>query len=219
VKVQICSRWDRGKILWGGEAESLREAVVKAVAADAYLARADLADANLADANLAGANLARAYLAGANLADANLAGAYLADANLAGANLAGANLAGTALAPARSPYDWAMDAKCEFRLEGLRVMVLASRTIGQPHMRGPSYERGKVYAAPVFSRDAMSECHPGLYIEGGPESVPEQNRLLVACWLDELFVVSKCRVPRFRTLRNKEEFYQITAEDLEVEKE
>ena len=86
--IEIKHRWT-GAVLWSGEAESVRDAVARAVSA-----RANLADANLAGANLADANLAGADLAGANLARANLAGAYLAGAYLAGANLAGADLVG-----------------------------------------------------------------------------------------------------------------------------
>ena len=89
-----------GEVLWSSEAESMRDAVAKAIAAGANLAGAYLADANLADADLAGANLAGAYLADADLAGANLAGAYLAGAYLAGANLADADLAGANLAGA-----------------------------------------------------------------------------------------------------------------------
>ena len=82
-----------GKVLYRSDtADSVRDAVVEAVAAYANLtyaklARADLADANLTGAQLAGANLAGANLARADLADANLTGAQLAGANLAGANL------------------------------------------------------------------------------------------------------------------------------------
>src|SRR5579859_1428326 len=124
MNIEIKNRFT-GAVLWVGEAQTMREALVKAAAAGAYLADANLADAYLADAYLAGADLAgadlagaylaRAYPAGANLAGADLAGAYLAraflvranladaylaDANLAGADLAGANLAGADLAGA-----------------------------------------------------------------------------------------------------------------------
>jgi hypothetical protein len=99
-----------GAVLWSGEAESSRDAVIAAVKVDADLAGADLAGADLAGAylaradlagaDLAGADLAGAYLARADLADANLAGANLADANLADANLARADLARADLADA-----------------------------------------------------------------------------------------------------------------------
>ena len=104
MTIQIKNRFS-GAVLFETEAETLGEAVKKALSAranlaDANLAGADLADANLAGANLAGANLAGAYLAGANLADAYLAGADLAGADLAGANLARADLADANLADA-----------------------------------------------------------------------------------------------------------------------
>ena len=109
-----------GAVLWSGKAESLGDAVEKAVVAKfslaranlaraylagAYLAGANLAGADLAGADLTGADLARANLARANLADANLDdasldGAYLAGADLAGADLARADLAGADLADA-----------------------------------------------------------------------------------------------------------------------
>jgi len=112
---QIVSRWDETRVLYEGEAETLKDLVGTAVSAGAYLAGAYLDGANLDGANLAGAylaganldganlaraNLARANLDGANLARANLAGAYLARANLARANLARANLARANLARA-----------------------------------------------------------------------------------------------------------------------
>jgi hypothetical protein len=92
--IEIKHRYS-GAALYSGEHESLREAVVAAVKADADLARADLAGANLA-----GANLSDAYLADADLAGADLARAYLARADLAGAYLEGANLSGADLAGA-----------------------------------------------------------------------------------------------------------------------
>jgi hypothetical protein len=99
MKIKIKHRIT-GAVLWAGEAESLRVAVIAAVKSGAYLADANLTDAYLAGANLAGADLTDAYLTGANLADAYLAGANLAGADLANANLAGANLAGAYLTDA-----------------------------------------------------------------------------------------------------------------------
>jgi hypothetical protein len=59
-----------GKVLWTGEADTLRTALIAAVAS-----RADLSGANLSRANLSGANLSGANLSGANLSRANLSGA------------------------------------------------------------------------------------------------------------------------------------------------
>ena len=91
MKIQIKSRWD-GKVLWEGEAESLKEAIEVAVKQRADLSGANLSGANLYRADLYGADLSRAYLSGANLSEANLSGANLSEANLLGANLYGANL-------------------------------------------------------------------------------------------------------------------------------
>ena len=189
---------------------------------DADLCGANLRGANLRDANLRGANLRRANLCRANLCDANLRDANLRDANLCGANLRGAdlrgaNLRGTALASCPSPYDWAVDNGCDLRVADGRILALASRTRGQPQMGGPQYEIGKLYTAPYFSREPSTDCHPGLYIAGGAECVLNENgtRMLVACWLDEMFIVIKCRVPRFRTVASKEEFERLTKADMD----
>ena len=132
--IEIRHRHTNG-VLFSGEYGSLRDAVLAAVAAGAYLAGANLAGANLAGAYLAGANLANAnladanfagaYLADANLADANLANAYLARANLADANLARANLAGA---------KWRDDIvlhRCPLQISGLAYPV----TILDQHMQ------------------------------------------------------------------------------------
>jgi hypothetical protein len=103
--IEIKHRLSDAVLFKSESATTLREAVINAVNAGAYLEDANLAgayleDANLAGAYLAGANLAGAYLAGANLAGAYLAGANLEDAYLAGAYLAGANLEDAYLAGA-----------------------------------------------------------------------------------------------------------------------
>ncbi len=78
--IEIKSR--AGAVLWSGEAESIRDALVRAV----------LDGANLVGAYLGGATLGGANLVGANLGDANLGGADLGGANLGDANLGGADL-------------------------------------------------------------------------------------------------------------------------------
>ena len=104
-----------GATLCEFDVETVRDAVVKAVAdnanldganlrgADLYgadLYGANLYGANLCDANLRGADLCGADLYGANLDGANLDGANLDGANLDGANLYGANLYGEKLTKA-----------------------------------------------------------------------------------------------------------------------
>jgi uncharacterized protein YjbI with pentapeptide repeats len=91
-----------GSVIYESTKETIKEAVVAAVAGganlrDANLRDANLRDANLRDANLRDANLRDANLRGANLRDANLRGANLRGANLRGANLRGANLRGANL--------------------------------------------------------------------------------------------------------------------------
>ena len=116
ARLQIKSRWDDSKILYEGEAETLRDLVNTAVAervdlrganlGDANLGDANLGDANLGDANLGGANLGDANLGGAYLGGANLRGAYLGDANLGGANLGDANLRGANLGGANHVFSF-----------------------------------------------------------------------------------------------------------------
>ena len=92
--------------LWEGEAESIKDAVEKAVANNIYLDHANLVGARLGGAsldhaNLDGANLDHANLVGANLDHANLVGASLVGARLGGASLDHANLVGASLVGAR----------------------------------------------------------------------------------------------------------------------
>jgi len=98
-KTQITSRWDSEKVLWEGEAESVKEALFSAIKSGAYLSGAYLSGAylsgaNLSGANLSGANLSHTDLSGANLSGANLSGAYLSGADLSGADLSDAYLSG-----------------------------------------------------------------------------------------------------------------------------
>jgi hypothetical protein len=189
----------------------------------ANLSRATLYGADLSGANLSRANLSRATLYGADLSradlsGADLSGADLSGANLSGADLSGANLYGTCLAAFSTPFDWASTEHCEMRCIDNRTLVLALRTRNQPHMGGASYKLSRLYRAPHFSRDPATACHPGLYIETGPHrstNIAPSNRMLVAVWMDEMHVVTKCRVPRFRTLSCREEFHRLTAEDME----
>ena len=96
MKIQIKSRGN-GKVLWEGEAESLKEAIEVAVKqkarlSGAYLCGANLSRADLYGADLSGANLYGAILSGADLYRANLSQANLSEANLSGAYLSEANL-------------------------------------------------------------------------------------------------------------------------------
>ena len=81
--LKIVSRWDSSEVLFSGEANSLRDLVIKAVASRAYLSGADLSGAYLS-----GADLSRAYLSGADLSGADLSGADLSRAYLSRAKTA-----------------------------------------------------------------------------------------------------------------------------------
>ena len=90
MKVEIKSIF--GSVLFTTEAESIKDALLKALKEGADLRSADLRSADLRSADLYGANLYGANLKGANLEGANLYGANLYGANLEGADLEGANL-------------------------------------------------------------------------------------------------------------------------------
>ena len=184
---------------------------------NADLSNADLSYADLRGAHLSGAHLRGAHLSNADLRDANLSYADLRGADLSGAHLSNADLSGTCLAPSPSPYGWATDNGCTLRTIDNRTLVLGIRTRTQIHMRGPTYDLGKLYTAPVFSRCPSTSCHPGLYVYGGPNTAPDGEPMLVCFWLDEMIITEKCRVPRFYTLESVEAFHSITAAHLEGE--
>jgi hypothetical protein len=95
--ITIEHRFTSANLFKSETAQTLRDALVQAVAAGANLRGANLEGANLEGANLEGAYLRGAYLRGANLEGANLEGAYLRGADLEGAYLRGANLEGANL--------------------------------------------------------------------------------------------------------------------------
>ena len=97
---KIVSRWDAAKVLYEGEAETLKDLVGTAVKSGANMDGANLYGASLSRANLYGANLSGASLDGASLDGANLYGANLDGASLSRANLDGASLSGANLARA-----------------------------------------------------------------------------------------------------------------------
>jgi len=88
---RIVSRFD-GRTLYECEAESLLEALHRAVKGGANLSRADLSGLNLFGAYLSRANLSRVNLSGADLSGVNLSRVNLSRANLSGANLSGATI-------------------------------------------------------------------------------------------------------------------------------
>jgi hypothetical protein len=96
MKIEIKHRWT-GEVLFSGDYETLRDAVIAADFSGANLGGANLGGANLRSSDLSGANLRSADLRSADLGGANLGGANLRSANLSGADLSGANLGGANL--------------------------------------------------------------------------------------------------------------------------
>ena len=85
MQIEIRHR-DTGAVIYSGDHESLKHALIEAASK-----RAHLGGANLWGANLWGADLGGAYLRGAYLRDAHLGGANLWGADLGGADLGGAD--------------------------------------------------------------------------------------------------------------------------------
>jgi len=164
---------------------------------DADLSSANLRSADLSDADLRSANLRSANLRSADLRGANLRGAYLSDANLrsadlsgadlSDADLSGASLAGTCLDPAR-PVPALTDAELDaagLELDG--AWVLGWRTARSMYVGSTEYRPGTAHAAPWFSVDSGTPCHPGIYIAS-------------SAWLDRELGCHVARV-RCRALR------------------
>ena len=97
MNIKIVNRWDSENVLFEGEAETLKDLLVKAASEGADLTDAYLRGADLTGVNLEGADLTDAYLRGADLTDAYLRGADLTDADLTDADLTGAYLRGADL--------------------------------------------------------------------------------------------------------------------------
>ena len=92
------------EVIYSCEAETIKEAVEKAVNEKASLAYANLSFTSLFNANLSEANLSEANLFNANLSEANLFNANLFNANLSEANLSEANLFNANLSEANLPH-------------------------------------------------------------------------------------------------------------------
>jgi hypothetical protein len=154
----IKNRWT-DVVIWTSQQSTLRGANLSG----AYLHGADLREANLSGAYLFRANLREADLSGADLHGADLHGADLREANLRGADLSGAYLSGTTLDPlAAVPHPTARQfVEAGFALEG--DFVIGYRTRKSMHVGSTVYEPGTAHAAPWFSVDQYTECHPGLY--------------------------------------------------------
>ena len=91
MKITIKAIWS-GRIVFEGEYESLKHAVL-----DAVKKKVNLSDCDLSGSNLSGSNLSGSNLSGSNLSGSNLSGSNLSDCDLRGSNLRGSNLRGSNL--------------------------------------------------------------------------------------------------------------------------
>ena len=94
--IEIKGRYT-GLVIYSGDFDSVKDAVVAAVKEGISLSGASLRSASLSSASLSGADLAYADLSGASLRGASLRGASLRGADLRGADLRGASLRGADL--------------------------------------------------------------------------------------------------------------------------
>ena len=152
----------------------------------ANLRSADLSSADLRSANLSGADLSGANLRSANLSGADLSGANLRSADLSSADLSSANLSGTCLDPAATLPTISDEEITAAGLELDGSWVIGWRTARSVHVGSTEYLPGSVHAAPWFSADTSTSCHPGIYLAS-------------VAWLDDEFGL--CARVRCRCLR------------------
>ena len=107
--IEIKNRFN-DEVIFSCEAETIKEAVEKAVDEEA-----DLSKANLSKANLSWADLSWANLSWANLSWADLSWADLREADLSWANLSGADLREADLREAKGTFifNWGVKLKVE----------------------------------------------------------------------------------------------------------
>ena len=156
--IKIKDRWT-GAVLFETKAQSMREAIEKAVKASANLSSADLSSANLSSAYLSRADLSSANLSGANLSGANLFRANLFGANLSGANLSGAKGINKFLA---TPLMLLAD-----QVGKIRAYKLVEKNGNGPFARSNGfdpikYEVGQTYSVNNACEDDTQDCAPGI---------------------------------------------------------
>ncbi len=96
MKIIIKARWS-DRIVFEGEYESLKHAVVDAAKKNISLSGSDLRDSDLRDSDLSGSNLRGSNLRGSDLSGSDLRGSDLSGSDLRGSNLRGSNLRGSDL--------------------------------------------------------------------------------------------------------------------------
>ena len=140
---QIKNKWTDAVLFASETADSVRDALLAAIAANADLRNADLRSANLSGANLRNADLRSANLRNADLRSANLSGADLRSADLSGAdlrsadlrsaNLSGADLSGANLTPIRDDL-WAVLSSAPAEVAGLLAAIRNGNVDGSTYI-------------------------------------------------------------------------------------
>jgi hypothetical protein len=180
------TRWTDGGTIWEGEAETILDALLKAIKAQAtlhgaYLSEAtlhgaylsganlsgaDLSEANLSEAYLSGANLSRANLSEANLSEADLSGAYLSGANLSGAYLSGANLSGANLSGAN--LSGANLSGANLSGADLSRANLSEANLSEAYLSGANLSRANLHGATGITPE---RCTPLLMLLDQPGAI------------------------------------------------
>ena len=106
---RILHRWTQA-VLWAGPAETVKDAIHAAIAADSDLRDSDLSGSNLSGSDLSGSDLSGSNLSGSNLSYSNLRGSNLRGSDLRGSDLRGSNLRGANLTGAYLTYAYLTDA-------------------------------------------------------------------------------------------------------------
>jgi len=91
MKITIKARWS-DRVVFEGEYESLKHAVIDATKKKISLSGSNLSDSDLSDSNLRGSDLRDSDLSGSDLSDSNLRGSNLSDSDLSDSNLRGSDL-------------------------------------------------------------------------------------------------------------------------------
>lgn len=142
-------------------ADFTRATFMKVKATKADFTGANFESATLRQVNFRSAILFEARLAKADIRKAKLVAADLTYTNLKQTRFDDVDLTNTVL----DPFEAASGAGPEFEEDPERPgNVIGYRAKQQLCMKGPDYEVGKEYTAPVFSTCLETESHPGLYL-------------------------------------------------------
>jgi len=193
MSVKILNRWTDAVLYASKTAESVRDALLEALKANADLSwanlrEADLRGANLSDANLGGADLRGADLRDANLSDANLSGAYLSGADLRGAYLSGADLT-----PIRDDM-WAVLCASPAEVPALRQALAQGRVDGSTYSGDCACLVGTLASARHCDIDSIAGLAPNsnrpierFFLAISPGDTPDKSQFatLALQWADE----------------------------------